>query len=462
MTADHSTLPVAVVGAGFSGTMTALHLLPRLGSRTILLCERGDHFARGVAYGTGHPGHLLNVRAANMSAYPDRPDHFLDWLARAPAPDAVRVTAAGTFVSRHLYGRYLTDLLSEAVAGRDGASRLILVPDEVVDLVPAAAGYRLVLAGGAEHRIAAAVLAAGNLLPAHNEPGPYVANPWLGDFTQALRGREPVVVVGSGLTMVDVTLQLLQAGFEGPVVAISRRGLRPHVHAATMPWPTPALTARERGSPARLLGRLRREVAAAAVAGANWHSVVDSLRPLTSGLWRSFGPAGQDRFLRHARPWWDIHRHRMAIPVGERIAALTAAGTLDVRAGHVVDIAVAGEAAQVTYRPRGQAATATVTAQRVINASGAGAPDRAWNLLFERLIARGLVRPDPRGLGLDLDDSLAAVGASGAAAAGLWALGPLAVGAVWECIAVPDIRLQALRVAERVAETLAGAPRPGS
>lgn len=277
-----------MVGAGFSGTMTALHLLPRLGSRAILLCERGERFARGVAYGTGNPGHLLNVRAANMSAYPDRPDHFLAWLGRtAPAAgtDEVRVTAAGTFVSRRLYGRYLTALLSDAVAGHDGASRLILVPDEVVDLVPAEVGYRLVLAGGVEHGVAGAVLAAGTLLPTRNDPGPYVANPWLGSFTENLRPREPVVVVGSGLTMVDVTLQLLHAGFEGPIVAISRRGLRPHVHAAATSWPTPALTARERGSPAQLLRRLRREVAAATAGGASWHGVVDSLRSLTSGLW---------------------------------------------------------------------------------------------------------------------------------------------------------------------------------
>ncbi len=457
MTEPSSTLPVAVIGAGFSGTMAALHLLPRLGSRSILLCERGERFARGIAYGTDDPGHLLNVRAANMSAYPGQPDHFLDWLARAEAvrPEQVYATAAGTFVSRDLYGRYLASLLNEAVAGREGASRLILVPDEAVDLVPAADGYRLTLAGGLEHRVSGVVLAAGNLLPAGGPAEPYVANPWAASFTDGLLQGEPVVVVGSGLTMVDIALHLRRAGFAGPLVAVSRRGLRPHTHAATARRPTPSFTDRECASPALLLRRLRQEVAAAAGEGATWREVVDSLRPITSRLWRGFSPDRQDSFLRHARPWWDIHRHRTAPPVGEAVEAMIASGFLTIRAGHVVDLAVGERAVEVTIRPRGATATATIVAQRVIDASGSRAPDRCGNPFIERLIGRGLVRLDRHRLGLDQTDDLAMVGASGDRTRRLWALGPLGTGAFWECVAVPDIRQQAVQVAATIADALA-------
>ncbi|MFD0934111.1 FAD/NAD(P)-binding protein, partial [Methylobacterium trifolii] len=129
-------LPVAVIGAGFSGTMAAIQLLARLApDRSVLLCERAERFGRGRAYATGNPDHLLNVRAANMSAYPDRPGHFSDWLAGLGPEDesGIRATPAGTFAARGLYGRYLAELLTEAVTGRDGP-RLHLVNEAITDI----------------------------------------------------------------------------------------------------------------------------------------------------------------------------------------------------------------------------------------------------------------------------------------------------------------------------------------
>lgn len=456
MTRASSLRPLAVIGAGFSGTMAALHLLPRIGARAILLCERGERFARGVAYGTDDPGHLLNVRATNMSAFPDRPNHFLDWLEGTDATLAqqVHVTEAGTFVSRHLYGSYLVSLLQTAVTSQDGAARLILVPDEVVDLVPEPGGYRLVLAGGVSHEVAGAVLAAGNLLPADTDGGTIIVNPWATAFAEGLRPGEPVVIVGSGLTMVDLALHLQRSGFEGPVVAISRRGLQPRTHHAAAGWPTPTLTDIERASPARLLRCIRREVVLAQRAGVSWHSVVDSLRPITSDLWRGLPPERQNSFLCHARPWWDVHRHRMAPPVGEAMDAMIASGFLTIRAGHVISITEAEAGPDIVFRPRNGTQPTTIQAQRVIHAAGSVALDHCGAPLMDRLIARGLVRPHHHRLGLDQDDDLALIGACGDRTPRAWALGPLGAGRFWECIAVPDIRQQAVRLATAVAVAL--------
>ena len=445
--------PVAVIGAGFSGTMAALHLLPRLGQRAILLCERGERFGRGVAYGTDDAWHLLNVRAANMSAFPDQPHHFLEWLAAQGARSAgeSHETPAGTFVSRRLYGDYLTQLLNGAVTGREGATRLILVPDEAVDLVPEHGGYRLVLAGGVTHHVDAAVLALGNLPPEEPAGTLHVADPWTTPFTGGLRDGEPVVVIGTGLTMVDVALHLRHAGFGGPVVAISRRGLHPRSHVATTPWPMRALTEAERRSPARLLRRLRREAVAADGASASWHGVVDALRPMVSEIWRGFPVERQQSFLRHARPWWDVHRHRMAPPVSEAFHAMIASGWLTIHAGHVEAITEGSDTATVSFRPRGTGRSVAIPAQRVINASGSTAPDQSCLALVGRLFERGLVRTDRHGLGLDQTDDLALVGANGTPTPRLWALGPLGTGSFWECVAVPDIRQQAARLAADIA-----------
>ena len=459
MTSSH--LPIAIVGAGFSGTLTALHLLDRLPSRTLLLCEREQAFARGTAYATADPVHLLNMRATNMSAYPDRPAHFMTWLTRqlARSPDSeqdrhVQDTAAGTFASRELYGRYLTGLVQDALGREQGALRLHLVPDEVVDLEPNGPSYQLTLAGGRRYEVAGAVLAAGHLPPAVGADGPLLLNPWSPRVSEDLDPSRPVVVLGTGLTMVDVVLKLWASNFPGPVIALSRHGLLPHSHVLTAPWPTPAMPAPDRRSLSRLLRQLRREAAIARAQGVAWQSVVDSLRPITDSLWQHLPEAEQRRFLRHARPWWEVHRHRMAPPVAQQIAGLVRQGYLQVRAGHILDMEASGRMARISYRPRGGGELATLEAQRVIDARGATAAGQTHDPFVGRLIQRGLVRLDRHRLGLEVTPRLQAVGHSGAVTPTLWALGPLLRGTLWECTAVPDIRLQAVHLAKEVTKEL--------
>jgi uncharacterized NAD(P)/FAD-binding protein YdhS len=459
MTGPH--LPIAIVGAGCSGTIAALHLLDRLPFRSLLLCERSPAFARGAAYASSSPVHLLNVRAANMSAYPDQPMHFVDWLQRTSGqvPDAdlekqIHDTPCGTFVARDLYGRYLTALLRDTLSEDRGAFRLRIIPDEVVDLEPAGPGYRLTLAGGRRHAVAGAILAAGHLLQGESGRGAYIANPWSAAVTHDLDPNRPVVILGTGLSMVDLTMQLWASGFPGPVIAISRRGLLPHSHVPTAPWPRPQLSRAEERSLAHLVRRLRHEVAHAQAQGIPWQSVVDSLRPITAQLWQSLLPAEQRRFLRHARPWWDVHRHRMAPPIAQQITALVRQGYLQTRAGFITGIEAAGRQVWIRYRPRGGGEPVRLEAQRVLDARGATPVGEAQDPLMTRLLERGQVRLDRHQLGLEVTPALQAISRSGAATPGLWALGPLVRGVFWECTAVPDIRLQAVQLAGSVEAAL--------
>jgi uncharacterized NAD(P)/FAD-binding protein YdhS len=454
----NDTLPIAVIGAGFSGTMTALQLLRTLPERPLLLCERSTVFGRGAAYSTQEPVHLLNVRSANMSAFPDRPDHFTRWLDREIETASldeisrhVQDSSVGTFVSRTLYGRYLTALIRESVGEDDGARRLRLIPDEVVGLAPEGDGYRLVLAGGRTHPVAGAVLAMGNLLSSASGNGRYVESPWGAALAEDLVPDRPVVIVGTGLTMVDVTMQLWASGFAGPVIAISRRGLLPQSHVLSAPWPVPTLDATQKRSLSRLMRRVRQEVAAARRQGIAWQNVIDSFRPITSQFWQRLPEAEQRRFLRHARPWWDVHRHRMAPPVAQQLRGLVQQGYLSIRAGRITAIEEAENRAIVTYQPRGGGAITTIEAQRVINATGATPAGDVRSTLLRGLLDRGLVRVDRHGLGLEVTDDLQALGASGNPTPRLWALGPISRGVFWECTAVPDIRRQALDLSDRVA-----------
>jgi uncharacterized NAD(P)/FAD-binding protein YdhS len=450
---------VAIIGAGFSGTMAAIHLrhvLPP--DHSVLLFDRSGRFARGPAYSASEPAHLLNVRSSNMSALLDDPGHFERWLAdRAPHESAeAQITEAGTFASRRLYGRYLRALLYEEISRSGG--RVRLCADRARTLEPHDAGWRVRFESGREVEVAAVVLALGNLPPLDTGDAVVFPDPWVAAATACLRPREPVLIVGTGLTMVDLALSIYASGFEGPIVALSRRGLLPQAHAAPLP-PVACAPFRddERRSLPRLLRAVRRRIRDAEAAGIDWRAVLDGMRPATASLWQGLPMSEQERFLRHLRPYWDSHRHRMAPASAEAFGRLLQRGALTVKRGRVRSIAVepglTGPAASVTIQARGYIDTKTISCQRVLYATGPGRHAVKDGLVGE-LVAAGLARTDVHGMGLDVTGTLQLLDRNGTRTPGVWALGPLVRGVLWECTAVPDIRLQARTIASEVAYAL--------
>jgi uncharacterized NAD(P)/FAD-binding protein YdhS len=448
--------PIAVIGAGFSGTIAALHLLRRLpADQPVLLCERAPEFARGVAYATGENAHLLNVRATNMSALADEPNHFAEWLKRRPTSDGLHETEAGVFASRGLYGQYLRSILDYAMREAAGHAQLRLMPDDVVDVLAGPdGGFELICASGARLDVAGVVLAVGNLPPEEGADPRICANPWGEKAWKPLSGDLPVMIVGTGLTMVDMVLALRRRGFAGRIVAMSRGGLLPTRHAPSPTWPTPHFTLAEEHSLPLLMARLRDEVAAAAEQGIGWRAVIDSMRPVTASLWCRLPLVERRRFLRHARRYWDVHRHRMAPPHADMIEAMQRDGSLTVLGGRIRHMATGPDAVQVRYTPRGSHTDEVLPVQRVIMASGLEHIARTRDPLMQRMLDRGLIRVDRQGLGLDVTDGLNVVRADGTPAERIWALGPIVRGVFWECVAVPDIRVQASHVAVSVVTRL--------
>lgn len=449
MSAAMNASSIAVIGAGFSGTMGAVQLRRALPDSEVHLFEAGPRFGEGPAYAATDPGYLLNVRSGNMSAFPDDPGHFERWLAAAEP-----VAGAPAFAQRAAYGRYLHGLLAEDMAHAPG--RLHLHQDQVLRLTRGAAGWQVRCASGLAVDADTVVIATGNLPSATPDDGVTFHNPWAPQTLAGLRPDEPVLIVGTGLTMVDLAQGLRGAGFAGPVLALSRRGLVPHAHAAPMPpWPCPEALLQPGLPLSALLRTLRRTVAAAAAQGVDWRAVIDGLRPITTRLWTSWPPAQRARFLRHLRPYWDTHRHRTAPAVAARFEALRAEGQLRLRAGRLLGIerheGQWGPVAEVSIQWRGTTAADQVTVQRVILATGAGTA-LADDPLLADLIATGTARTDPNGLGLAVNDALQILDGEDRPVPGLWALGPAVRGMFWECTAVPDIRQQAQRLAAAIAQ----------
>jgi uncharacterized NAD(P)/FAD-binding protein YdhS len=429
---------VGVVGGGFSGTLLAIHLLR--GGAEVTLIERAPRVARGVAYSTPHADHLLNVRASGMSAFPDDPSHFVRWLEdRSEAgPDS--------FAQRRLYGTYLEELL-EAAAAKD---RLRRIHGEAVAIARGETGELIRLADGEVVACEAAVLAVGNLPPgasgiyAGMPDHIYVADPWSGNLAEGLEEGDTVLLIGTGLTAIDAALILDSARFAGPILALSRRGLVPRAHAA--PAKVEALDA---PPPPRASALLRSVREAAARIG--WRSAVDQLRPVTQSLWASAPIAERLRFLRHLRPWWDVHRHRIAPQIAERIERMERAGQLTFGAGKIVSCNLDGNQAQVAWRPRGSEEVAELRVRRIVNCTGPEANvARADEALLRNLVGSDRLRADPCRIGIDIDAESRVVDAKGLASPTLFCVGPMTRGAWWEIVAVPDIRSQVAALAHRL------------
>jgi uncharacterized NAD(P)/FAD-binding protein YdhS len=441
---------VAVIGAGVSGALTAVHLT-RLAPADVrvTLYERADRQGRGIAYETREPGHLLNVRAANMSAFADVPHHFEAWLDEHPRISAeVQHTASGDFVSREVYGRYLEDILRNACLDESGGC-IGLRQADVRQVERAECGFIVTDGEGRRDRFDDVVLAMGNVSDAADEAGPVFRNPWTPQAVRDLDPDRPVLILGTGLTTIDTVIALRRRGFPGHILAMSRRGLLPHPHAVAKAVAQPVLCDKEKTHLSHLVRRLRQEVHGA---GADWRAVVDAMRPVTQALWQGLGPVAQARFLRHARPFWDIHRHRIAQPVARAIADEIRGGGLTILRGRVQSVQreIAGTGVSVAYRPRGGGTQRALSVQRLIVATGVPELSRSRDSLVKNLITDGLARLDPLGLGLDADRALGVRNAEGLREPGLWALGPVVRGVFWECTAVPDIRVQAAELARTI------------
>lgn len=428
---------VAIIGGGFSGAALASVLMRAKPRLAITLIERGPRVGYGLAYGANDAAHLLNVRASNMSLFADAPDHFAHWLkARTGA-------GAETFASRKLYGAYVADTLRKAsgVFGR----RLQRVRGEAIACERAGEAWRITLAGGRTVEADAVVLALG-----HNAPADFAAlagAPVLGAWDVAAQKRLPpgdVLLVGTGLTMVDVALSLAQHRRSGTIYALSRRGLTPRPHLDP-PRPRPTETYDLPLSLSQALHAFRGEVEKLRAAGEPWQQAMERLRHHTIPLWQRLSPDAQRRFLRHLRPWWDVHRHRVPPQAAARIETLKAEGRLRIIAGEVAGAENLKRGVRVEYRQRSGFARHHLDVAGIVNCTGGDA--KLAGVLLDQVTHAGLARANANGIGLDIDAQSRVIDAEGRAHADLFALGPITQGAFWESTAVPDIRVWAASIA---------------
>lgn len=463
MTESIRNADVLIIGGGLSGTMLAVQLLRLPGQRQILVIEPRAELGRGEAYSAVELGHTLNGNAARMSVDPDNADDLTEWLTDFigaggwPESDQQHVPISELFPLRGIFGVYAQQRLAEAKA--QSASSVEHVRGEVVDLRVEEAATLLTLDNGQQLRGAFAVLATG-MFPAARTPqtessglNAAAVDPWDVSAMTEIDPQATVLIIGSGLTMVDAVVSLEQAGHRGPIEIFSRHGLLPHVRRQPPSWVDFLGEDHRLRSPRQLLREVRRQCAIAHAQGIDWQAPLDTVRAHIGRLWSQASEGEKRQFVRHVRPWWESHHHRSPPLSAQLVARLQEEGRLRIRAASFKGLEPSAQGVTIRLRYRGEHAVTQVSGAALINSSGIEYDwRRVARPLPQQLLKRGLIQPGPLALGIAADASGAVVDAQGQVSQRLFAMGPPLRGMWWESTAVTDVALQAKALASKLTQ----------
>ena len=447
------TCEIAIVGGGCSGLLVVVQLLRQGFAGSVAIVEMRSRLGRGLAYSTPFDEHLLNVPAAKMSALPDAPAHFLDWLRARQGP----AVAPGYFAPRRVYGEYLEDLLRvHREAAADVPFRHIRAEVTGIELPDAPV---LTLHNGEHLRAERVVLALGN--PAAS-PGIGISragledrwhlSPWIGDALRVRFPGERILLLGTGLTAVDAALALTAQKTACRIYMLSRRGLCPQAHDPASAAGRPPAFGHPQSVRA-ILHQVRAEIRTALDGGSCWRPAIDGLRPVSNQLWRDLPVAEQSRFQRHLRSFWETHRHRMAPEVRARFDRCRQQGILEMLAGRIHEAPRRGGAIELRIALRG-GGERLLEVDRIVNCTGLHENYRdSPRRLVRSLVEQGLASANALGLGFRTSGPGALCGADGRASRQLFTLGPPRRGELLETTAVPEIRAQAEALARHLIGT---------
>jgi uncharacterized NAD(P)/FAD-binding protein YdhS/predicted metal-dependent enzyme (double-stranded beta helix superfamily) len=465
---------VAIVGGGYSGAMTAVQLV-RKATRSgmpvhLVILDRQTSIAEGAAYRTPDPRHLLNVPASGMSAWPDRSDDFLEWAKQRDSS-----VVAHSFMPRRTYGEYLRTTFLDAIA-EAGPQVSVEIRREEADTIErrGQSGWRVHCKQSQPIEADIVVLATGHRSLVDPLSGRwsgsrarYIEDPWSSLTLTAIEKAESVCLLGTGLTAIDVLQSLGGSARSARVMAVSRRGLLPAAHAPAplVPidprgWLEPLLRTDTEITTRALTRNIRSAVRGAEAAGQDGRQVIDGLRPYISQIWSALSPQERTRFLRHARAFWEVARHRMAPTVAEEVTAATQAGVFSVAAARILSARGDMDGATLTVRRRGQSVHESHRFDWIVNCTGPGSGRKSeFPPSVARLIDTGYLEADPDSIGVrSTPEGHAIVDAR--VIGDLILIGSLRKPDNWESTAVPELRLQAALAADAIIQQVTRSTSP--
>jgi uncharacterized NAD(P)/FAD-binding protein YdhS len=442
-------LPIVVIGGGFSGTLTAIRLARRLPETPVILLEESGEAGPGLAYRDADASAWLNVPAGKMSAFNEKPDDFLDY-ARTILGEGVQ---REDFLPRRIYGNYLKDLLSRAIAenpnlkvesrkaidltsgeGRENA-RVILKDQTVID------ASHVVLATGNQGSAFSSSLWAQHTKPARDPQA-----------LDQINEGESVLIIGSGLTMIDTVLDLDRRGQAATIHIISRNGLLPREYAPSSPLELPDLDHLPDSNLRKALRLFRKAIREHEAKGGDWRDIFHAIRSSTPSLWQELSDKDKTKFLRLVSPFWEVHRHQCPPETLQRIQLLISSGKLVQHRGTIVTVEKSGTRFRMGLAARNRnAATRTIDADHLLDATGPARDiQTVRHPLIQNLLRRGFLKPDTHRLGAETSADYRAIGRDNKPSPWLHIVGPMLRARYYEATAISELRLHAAALATRI------------
>jgi len=451
----------AIIGAGFSGTVAAIEFLNRAtGDAQLVMINRSGSIARGLAYGTNSPQHLLNVPAGNMTALADEPNSFLEYCRKQG-----QEVASNSFISRKTYGDYLEKLLDNAITTASPRVRTKKIIAEVLSLTRSEQGAAITLSNGETLQANQVALAFGHFPPA-NPPALeaivkthfFQRDPWQQRAPSHHSKSSTILLIGGGLTAIDVITNLIKSGHTGKIYMLSRRGILPQTHRVSrsnsmIGNSTSTLLLNSPPSIAKYFRIIRQEINKNSLQGIDWRDIIASIRPITSELWTRLSDYERRKFLRHAQSYWDAHRHRVAPETYQILEAALAGNQVVPIAGRINSIEVKDSLVTVDIKSRRKEVIQKVTASLIINCTGPSSDLRkSTDPLINQLMKDDLISADTLGLGLRVEDTLFVKNSTDLPSNWLSYVGPMLKADRWESTAVPELREVARSLAIKICE----------
>lgn len=447
------TKKIIIVGGGLSGTLLALQLAGNKNAEIIMLEKNPQMLGRGVAYNYDFTHQPLNVTASGMSLYPDQPDHFLEWLKQNSFRYNHLLSAISpkTFAPRKVFGDYIVEHLQRA--HHEHAANFQIRIDEVLEIRKSGVKLEATLESGIKLEADHIVLALGNFPPGDLFPeNPevisaqgYFPNPWTDRVYSHLNGNENILLVGTGLTAVDVVLGLRTRNFNGKISMLSRRGKLPLPHdlshAAVEIADPGYLSPRDAFRWLTNEIRTRKDIP--------WTSVMDGIRPHTQNIWKRWNLDEKKYFMRRLRQIWEVVRHRIPQQSSAILDEMIAANQLTIGKAKINSAKIHANGIEVFWSD--DSGTHSGVFQKVINCTGPESNYRKVKLpVLANLVEQGMVMNDAIGLGILCTESGNILDKNGAPVAGLWCMGPMRKAVLWETTAIRELRLQAKELAALV------------
>ncbi|MHC1479413.1 FAD/NAD(P)-binding protein [Frateuria aurantia] len=447
---------VAIIGNGAAAAAVFCCLTEQLPCSTIHWLGHDASAGRGVAYASEGISGLLNVRAAGMRLTPGQPSGFMADLERHHPG-----TPGAAFVARSWFGDYVEREVARCrqQAAATGQS-IKLYPGRAQSIKAAEdGGYDLDHGNGKKLHVDTVILANGAFQPrplscvseAALTSGRYIVTP----LHPAAISQPPrrIIVVGTGLTAIDVLVDAARRWPEAELLAISRHGRLPGSHqleAGAANHGQAMLNAQLLADPrpGKVLKAIRNAIAHQPE---DWRAIIDGMRPVNSALWQAWTPTQRRLFLRHLSSHWDRARHRIPPASAAQIEALQASGRLRLVAARVLSVDGQGPL-QLQLRQRGSTETTHEHADLIIQACGLDTRvETCSDPLLQRMASDNLATPCPHGLGIEATPQGQLLDAQRRPLPGLYAIGSLLRGVLWECTAMPEISSAAHALAQTLA-----------